>query len=60
MGSDGMLVEVTAMAMHALSFNTIAGGMLLEAPFDELSPDDFTPGGRLERARRPGEAARRD
>lgn len=57
---DGMLVEVAAMAMHALAFNTIAGGMLLEAPFDELSAEDFAAGGRLERARRPGEPARRE
>lgn len=56
---DGMLIEVAAMAMHALAFNTIAGGMLLDAPFDELSAEDFAPGGRLEGARRPGEPARR-
>jgi hypothetical protein len=55
---DGALVELAAMTMHALAFNTIAGGMLLEAPFDELAAADFVPGGRLERARRPGEPSR--
>lgn len=57
---DAALVDVATMAMHALSFNTIAGGMLLEAPFDELSAEDFASGGRLERARQPGEPARRE
>lgn len=52
---DRAIVEVTAMMMHAVSFNTIAHGMRLEAPYDDLSAGDFAPGGRLEHARRPGE-----
>ena len=55
---DRGLVEATAMMMHSLAFNTIAHGMRLDAPFDQLAAADFAPGGRLERTRRPGEPVR--
>lgn len=50
---DRALVEAMGMTMHAAAFNTIAHGMGLEAPFQDLSAEDFAPGGRLEHARRP-------
>lgn len=44
---DPAIVEVTGMMMYAISFNTIAHGMRLDAPFDDLTDDDVAPGGRL-------------
>ena len=54
---DRALVEVTAMMMHSLAFNTVAHGMRLEAPLDDLCPADLEPGGRLAQARDPGSPA---
>jgi hypothetical protein len=51
---DRSLVEVTAMMMHSLSFNTIAHGMGLDAPMDNLAAADFAPGGRFENSPGPG------
>lgn len=47
---DRSLVEAAAMMMHSLSFNTIAHGMGLDAPMDNLAAADFGPGGRYENA----------
>ena len=44
---DRGIVEVTAMAMHTLSFNTVAHGMRLPAFYEQLSAEDFAEGGRL-------------
>ena len=44
---DRALVEVTAMMMHSLSFNTVAHGMRVPPPYDNLSASDFESGGRL-------------
>jgi hypothetical protein len=54
---DRALVEATAMMMHSLAFNTIAHGMRLDAPNDNLSAADFAPGGRLAHQRGPGATA---
>lgn len=51
---DRALVEATGMMLHALSFNTIAHGMDLEAPLDHLGAADLAPGGRLARTPGPG------
>lgn len=51
---DRSLVEVTAMMMHSLSFNTIAHGMGLDAPMENLAAHDFEPGGRYENLPGPG------
>ena len=51
---DRALVEATAMMMHSLAFNTIAHGMRLDAPNENLSAADFAPGGRLAHTRGPG------
>ena len=51
---DRAIVEATAMTMHSLSFNTIAHGMRLDAPYENLSAGDFAEGGRLEHTRGPG------
>lgn len=42
---DRTIVEVTAMMMHSVSFNTIAHGMRLEPPFEGLASADFELGG---------------
>ena len=44
---DRTIVEVTAMAMHTLSFNTIAHGMRLPAFYEQIGAEDFAAGGRL-------------
>ncbi len=54
---DRSLVEATAMMMHSLSFNTVAHGMRLEAPMDNLAAADFAPGGRFEHMPGPGRPA---
>lgn len=54
---DRGLVEATGMMMHSLSFNTIAHGMGLSAPMDNLAAADFAPGGRLENAPGPWRTA---
>ncbi len=54
---DRSLVEATAMMMHSLSFNTIAHGMNLEAPMDNLAAADFAAGGRFENTPGPGRPA---
>lgn len=51
---DRALVEVAAMMMHSVSFNTIAHGMGLEAPLTNLAAADFGPGGRYENLPGPG------
>lgn len=54
MGLDeGGMVELGAAVMHYVSFNTIAHGMMLEPPFDDMTAEDFQPGGRLSDAPRP-------
>jgi hypothetical protein len=54
---DRSLVEATAMMMHSLSFNTVAHGMGLDAPMDNLAAADFAPGGRFENTPGPGRPA---
>lgn len=54
---DRSLVEATAMMMHSLSFNTIAHGMSLDAPMDNLAAADFASGGRFENTPGPGRLA---
>src|SRR5712691_7143812 len=51
---DRALVELTGSVMHYVSFNTIAHGMGLDAPYENLRKGDFDPGGRLEHAPLPG------
>jgi len=51
---DRAIVEATAMTMHAFAFNTVAHGMRLDAPYENLSVSDFAEGGRLENSRGPG------
>ena len=46
--SDRGLVELTGAVMHYVSFNTIAPGMPLEAPFSDMKAADVAPGGRFE------------
>lgn len=45
---DEALVEVAGAVMHYVSFNTIAHGMRLAAPFDSLTSTDVAPGGPRE------------
>ncbi|MGE0351553.1 hypothetical protein [Hydrogenophaga sp.] len=45
---DHLLVEIAGAVMHYVSFNTIAHGMRLDAPFAHLTASDFVPGGPLE------------
>lgn len=45
---DEALVEVAGAVMHYASFNTIAHGMRLAAPFDSLTSADVAPGGPRE------------
>jgi len=51
---DNGLVELAAAVMHYVSFNTIAHGMMLEAPFVDVRAEDFRPGGRMVDAPGPG------
>ena len=46
--SDRGLVELAGAVMHYVSFNTIAHGMRLEAPFSDMKAADVAPGGRFE------------
>jgi hypothetical protein len=43
-----MLVEIAGSVMHYISFNTIAHGMRLEAPFSMMDSTDVASGGRFE------------
>ena len=54
---DAGLVELGAAVMHYVSFNTIAHGMMLDAPFSDMRAKDFRPGGRLANAPGPGSTA---
>lgn len=47
--TEGMLVEIAGCVMHYVSFNTIAHGMRLDAPFAGMGAADVVPGGALER-----------
>lgn len=53
---DDTLVELGAAVVHYVSFNTIAHGMMLEPPFEDMAAADFQPGGRYASAPRPGGA----
>jgi hypothetical protein len=46
--TDRGVVELAGAVMHYVSFNTIAHGMRLEAPFADLKATDVAPGGRFE------------
>jgi len=46
--ADRGVVELAGAVMHYVSFNTIAHGMRLEAPFSDLQASDVAPGGRYE------------
>ncbi len=46
--TDRGVVELAGAVMHYVSFNTIAHGMRLEAPFADLKATDVAPGGRYE------------
>lgn len=46
---DRGVVELAGAVMHYVSFNTIAHGMRLEAPFAEMTAADVASGGRFER-----------
>lgn len=50
---DGGMVELAAAVMHYVWFNTVAHGMMLEPPFDDMRAVDFQSGGRLSDAPRP-------
>jgi len=54
---DDGLVELGAAVMHYVSFNTVAHGMMLDAPFSDMRSEDFRPGGRLATAPGPGAPA---
>ncbi len=54
---DDGLVELGAAVMHYVSFNTVAHGMMLDAPFSEMRAEDFRSGGRLANAPGPGSTA---
>ncbi len=45
---DRGVVEVAGAVMHYVSFNTIAHGMRLDAPFSDMTSADVAPGGRFE------------
>ena len=45
---DQGLVQLAGAVMHFVSFNTIAHGMRLDAPYADMAAGDFAPGGRLE------------
>lgn len=46
---DRGVVELAGAVMHYVSFNTIAHGMRLDAPFSDMKAADVAPGGRFER-----------
>jgi hypothetical protein len=46
--TDRGVVELAGAVMHYVSFNTVAHGMRLEAPFADLKAADVAPGGRFE------------
>jgi len=46
--TDRGVAELAGAVMHYVSFNTIAHGMRLEAPFADLRATDVAPGGRFE------------
>jgi hypothetical protein len=48
------LVELGAAVMHYVSFNTVAHGMMLGPPFEDVRAEDFRSGGRLANAPGPG------
>jgi hypothetical protein len=50
---DAGMVELGAAVMHYVSFNTVAHGMMLRAPFDDMRAEDFQTDGRLSDAPRP-------
>src|SRR5258708_35105231 len=50
-------VELGAAAMHYVSFNTIAHGLMLDAPLSAMRAEDFRHGGRLANAPGPGSTA---
>jgi hypothetical protein len=50
---DGGMVELGAAVMHYVSFNTVAHGMMLKPPFEDMRAQDFQPDGRLADAPRP-------
>lgn len=50
---DAGMVELGAAVMHYVSFNTVAHGMMLGAPFEDMRAEDFRPGGRFTEAPRP-------
>ena len=45
---DQAIVQLVGAVMHFVSFNTIAHGMRLDAPYEDMTAADFAPGGRLE------------
>ncbi len=45
---DRGIVELAGTVMHYVSFNTIAHGMRLEAPFSDMEAADVAQGGRYE------------
>ena len=45
---DRALVELAGAVMHYVSFNTIAHGMRLDAPFSDMMAADVVPGGKFE------------
>ncbi|MGD9892777.1 MAG: hypothetical protein AB7R89_01695 [Dehalococcoidia bacterium] len=51
---DATMVELGAAVVHYVSFNTIAHGMMLEAPFEDMTAADFQPGGRFASTPGPG------
>lgn len=50
---DAGMVELGAAVMHYVSFNTVAHGMMLSAPFGDMRAEDFQPRGRFADAPRP-------
>jgi alkylhydroperoxidase/carboxymuconolactone decarboxylase family protein YurZ len=44
---DAGMVELGAAVMHYVSFNTVAHGMMLHPPFEDMRADDFGPAGRF-------------
>ncbi len=51
---DNTMVELGAAVVHYVSFNTIAHGMMLDPPFEDITAADFQPGGRYANAPGPG------
>jgi hypothetical protein len=50
---DAGMVELGSAVMHYVSFNTVAHGMMLRAPFDDMRAEDFLAEGRFSDAPRP-------